>query len=205
MELDVTIPGSKTKSKLQVSDHLFDCDFNETLVHQVVNAYLAGRRAGTKAQKTRSEVRGGGRKPWRQKGTGRARAGTIRSPIWRGGGVTFAAKPRDYSQKVNKKMFRAAMRSIFSELVRKGSLMIVESLEIKESKTKELCKTLETLNVKDAFIVTNDLNENLHLASRNIPNIEIRDVQGIDPVSLVNFDKVILTVEAVKQLEERLG
>jgi large subunit ribosomal protein L4 len=193
------------KSALEVSDATFGREFNEALVHQVVVAFGAGARQGTKAQKTRAEVRGGGKKPWRQKGTGRARAGTIRSPIWVGGGRTFAAKPRDFDQKVNKKMYRGAIRSILSELVRQDRLVVVEKFAVETPKTKELLAKLNEFELKDVLIVTADLDENLFLASRNLYKVDVRDVQGIDPVSLIAFDKVLITAEAVKQLEEALA
>jgi len=174
-------------------------------VHQVVVAYAAGARQGTRAQLTRSEVSGGGKKPWRQKGTGRARAGTIRSPIWRSGGVTFAAKPQDHSQKVNKKMYRGAIKSILSELVRQDRLIVVETFSVDAPKTKELASKLKELELKDVLIVTKEVDENLFLASRNLYKVDVRDVQGIDPVSLIAFDKVLITADAVKQLEEALS
>jgi large subunit ribosomal protein L4 len=206
MELNITVPGSKAKPEtMKVADKVFACDFKEALIHQVVTSYLAGGRAGTKAQKTRSQVRGGGHKPWKQKGTGRARAGTSRSPIWQGGGVTFAAKPRDFSQKVNKKMYRGAMVSILSELVRQKRLIVVKSLSIEEPKTKLLLVKLKELEVSDVLIISEDVDQKLYLASHNIPKVEVRDAQGIDPVSLVNFENVIITEAAIKQLEERLG
>jgi large subunit ribosomal protein L4 len=192
-------------SALEVSEATFGRDFNEALVHQVVVAFGAGARQGSKAQKTRSEVRGGGAKPWRQKGTGRARAGTIRSPIWRSGGVTFAAKPQDHSQKVNKKMYRGAIQSILSELVRQDRLIVVEKFTVETPKTKELISKLKELELKDVLIVTSDVDENLFLSARNLYKVDVRDVQGIDPVSLIAFEKVLMTVDAVKQLEESLA
>jgi large subunit ribosomal protein L4 len=193
------------KGALEVSDATFGREFNEALVHQVVVAFGAGARQGTKAQKTRAEVRGGGKKPWRQKGTGRARAGTIRSPIWVGGGRAFAAKPRDFEQKVNKKMYRGALKSILSELVRQERLIVVENFSVEAPKTKELLLKLNELELKDVLIVTAEVDENLFLASRNLYKVDVRDVQGIDPVSLIAFEKVLMTVEAVKQLEEALA
>jgi large subunit ribosomal protein L4 len=193
------------KGALEVSDATFGREFNEALVHQVVVAFGAGARQGTKAQKTRAEVRGGGKKPWRQKGTGRARAGTIRSPIWVGGGRTFAAKPRDFDQKVNKKMYRGAVKSILSELVRQERLVVVEKFGVETPKTKELLAKLTEMELKDVLIVTAELDEILFLASRNLYKVDVRDVQGIDPVSLIAFDKVVMTVDAVKQLEEALA
>jgi len=193
------------KSALEVSEATFGRDFNEALVHQVVVAYGAGARQGSKAQKTRSEVRGGGKKPWRQKGTGRARAGTIRSPIWVGGGRAFAAKPQDHSQKVNKKMYRGAIRSILSELVRQERLVVVEKFGVDAPKTKALVAKLNELELNDVLIVTSEVEENLFLAARNLYKVDVRDVQGIDPVSLIAFEKVLITADAVKQLEESLA
>ncbi|RNC79207.1 50S ribosomal protein L4 [Piscirickettsia salmonis] len=202
MELQIRVPGQGSQGNVQVSEDTFGREFNEALIHQVVTAYMAAGRQGTKAQKTRSEVRGGGAKPWRQKGTGRARAGTIRSPIWRTGGVTFAAKPRDFSQKVNRKMYRGAMRSILSELVRQDRLVIVEKLALSAPKTKELSSLLKELQLNDVLIVSHDVEEKLYLAARNLKNVDVRDVSGLDPVSLVAFDKVLVTVDALKQIEE---
>ena len=190
---------------LEVSEATFGLEFNEALVHQVVVAYAAGARAGTRAQKTRSEVSGGGAKPWRQKGTGRARAGTTRGPIWRSGGVTFAAKPQDHSHKVNRKMYRGAIKSILSELVRQERLVVVENFTVETPKTKELVAKLNGLELKDVLIVTPELDENLFLSARNLYKVDVRDVDGIDPVSLVGFEKVLMTASAVKQLEEMLG
>ncbi|MBA6391128.1 50S ribosomal protein L4 [Colwellia sp. BRX10-3] len=190
---------------LEVSETTFGLEFNEALVHQVVVAYAAGARAGTRAQKTRSEVSGGGAKPWRQKGTGRARAGTSRGPIWRSGGVTFAAKPQDHSQKVNRKMYRGAIKSILSELVRQERLVVVENFAVETPKTKELVAKLNALELKDVLIVTPEIDENLFLSARNLYKVDVRDVDGIDPVSLVGFEKVLMTASAVKQLEEMLG
>ncbi|WP_261816525.1 50S ribosomal protein L4 [Vibrio gallicus] len=195
----------KGADALTVSETTFGRDFNEALVHQVVVAFAAGARQGTRAQKTRSEVSGGGAKPWRQKGTGRARAGTIRSPIWRTGGVTFAAKPQDHSQKVNKKMYRGAMKSILSELVRQERLIVVDNFSVEAPKTKELIAKLEELELKDVLIVTGEVDENLFLAARNLYKVDVRDVAAIDPVSLIAFDKVVMTAEAVKQVEEMLA
>jgi len=192
----------KGADALTVSETTFGRDFNEALVHQVVVAYAAGARQGTRAQKTRSEVSGGGAKPWRQKGTGRARAGTIRSPIWRTGGVTFAAKPQDHSQKVNKKMYRGAMKSILSELVRQERLIVVDNFSVEAPKTKELVAKLKEFDLSDVLIVTGEVDENLFLAARNLYKVDARDVAGIDPVSLIAFDKVLMTAEAVKQVEE---
>jgi len=188
-----------------VSDAVFGADYNEGLVHQIVTAYLAGGRSGNAAQKTRSEVRGGGAKPWRQKGTGRARAGTSRSPIWAGGGVTFAAKKRDYTQKVNKKMYRAALRSILSKAATDGRLVIVDSLDISEPKTKAMKARLNDLGMSKALVLLEEVSEAVYLSSRNIPNIQVLDVDGVDPVSLVRYPNIITTASALKQLEERLA
>ncbi|MFT4924176.1 MAG: large subunit ribosomal protein L4 [Phenylobacterium sp.] len=190
---------------LEVSESTFGRDFNEALVHQVVVAFAAGARQGTRAQKTRSEVRGGGKKPWNQKGTGRARAGTIRSPIWRSGGVTFAAKPQDHSQKVNRKMYRGAIRSILSELVRQERLIVVEKFSVDTPKTKELVAKLKDYDLKDVLIVTPEVEENLFLSARNLYKVDVRDVAGLDPASLIAFDKVLVTADAVKQIEEMLA
>ncbi|GAA0837834.1 MULTISPECIES: 50S ribosomal protein L4 [Marinomonas] len=190
---------------IEVSEVAFAREYNEALVHQVVTAYLAGARQGSRAQKTRSEVAGGGRKPWKQKGSGRARAGTIRSPLWRSGGVTFAAKPQDHSQKVNKKMYRAAMRTIWSELVRQDRLVVVEELKLEAPKTKLFKAKMTELNVENALIISHELDDNLFLAARNIPNVDVRDAASIDPVSLIAYDKVLVTVGALKQVEETLA
>ncbi len=190
---------------IEVCERTFGGEFNETLVHQAVVAYMAGGRQGTRAQKTRSEVSGGGKKPWRQKGTGRARAGTIRSPIWRSGGVTFAAKPQDHSQKLNKKMYRAALRSILAELVRSERLIVVEDFTVEAPKTKDLLTKLGGMGLTDVLIVSDAVDQNLYLAARNLPHVDVRDVQGSDPVSLIAYDKVLVTVSAVKKFEELLG
>ncbi|MDG1732224.1 MAG: 50S ribosomal protein L4 [Thalassotalea sp.] len=190
---------------LEVSEATFGREFNEALVHQVVVAYAAGARQGTVKQKTRSEVSGGGAKPWRQKGTGRARAGTSRGPIWRSGGVTFAARPQDHSQKVNRKMYRGAIQSILSELVRQERLVVVENFTVETPKTKELVSKLKGLELKDVLIVTSEVDENLFLSARNLYKVDVRDVAGIDPVSLVGFEKVLVTADAVKQIEEMLA
>ncbi|WP_018625116.1 50S ribosomal protein L4 [Kangiella aquimarina] len=200
MELSLTSGGA-----IKVSEVAFGREFNESLVHQVVVAYLAAARAGTRAQKNRSAVSGGGKKPWRQKGTGRARAGTIRSPLWRKGGVTFAAQPQDYTQKVNRKMYRGAIQSILSELVRQERLIVVEDFSVSAPKTKELAAKLKELDTKEALIITDSVDENLFLASRNLHKVDVRDVNALDPVSLIGFDKVIMTVPAVKKVEEMLG
>ena len=200
MNLNLVAGGS-----VEVSEVAFGRDFNEALVHQVVNAYLAGGRQGTRKQKTRSEVSGGGRKPWNQKGTGRARAGTIRSPIWVGGGRAFAARPQDHSQKVNRKMYRAAMQCILAELVRQERLIVVETFELAEAKTKAMLVKLAEFGATDALIVTEVVETGLYLAARNIPKIDVVDAAGINPVSLVGSEKVIVTVAALKKIEELLG
>jgi len=196
---------AKTGSAVTVSDDVFGAPYNETLVHQVVNAYMAGGRSGNSSQKTRSEVRGGGAKPWRQKGTGRARAGTIRSPIWKGGGATFASSKRDYSQKVNKKMYRAAMRSVFSELARSGRLTVVDSIPVSAPKAKELRTALKDWDLADALIIDANDNDNLHLAGRNFPNVSTTDVDGINPWIMLRHNNVVMTADAVKKVEERLA
>jgi len=190
---------------VDVTDAAFGAEFNEALIHQVVTAYLAGGRAGTKAQKNRAAVRGGGAKPWAQKGTGRARAGTIRSPIWVGGGRTFAAKPRDFSQKVNKKMYRAAMRSMLSELIRQERLVVVEELTLEAPKTKLLATKLKELDLDSVLVLNEAFDEKLFLAARNLPNVGICDAAAIDPVVLIRFDKVLVTLPALKLIEERLS
>ncbi len=204
MELKLSSAGG-TAGSIEVADAVFAREFNEPLIHQVVNAYLAGARAGTKAQKNRSAVSGGGAKPWRQKGTGRARAGTIRSPLWRGGGKTFAAVPRDYSQKVNRKAYRAAMRSILSELVRQDRLIVVDRIAVDAPKTKMLVALLGEYGVDDVLIVTDELDENTYLASRNLHKVGLCDVESMDPVSLMGYEKVLMTRAAVKKIEERLA
>ena len=193
------------KGSVDVAEAAFGAEFNEALVHQVVTAYLAGSRSGTKAQKNRAAARGGGAKPWAQKGTGRARAGTIRSPIWVGGGRTFAAKPRNFSQKVNKKMYRAALRSMLSELIRQERLVIVESLEIAEPKTRLLAKALKDLSLDNVLVLNEAFDEKLYLAARNLPNVGICDAASIDPVVLIRFEKVLITLPALKLIEERLS
>ncbi len=187
-----------------VSEVTFARDFNESLVHQVVTAYMAGGRQGTKAQKNRSAVSGGGKKPWRQKGTGRARAGTIRSPIWRSGGVTFAAEPRDFSQKVNRKMYRGAMQCILSELARQERLVVVDEFVLDAPKTKEMKLKLDGLNLKNVLIVTDELNANVMLSARNLPFVGTIEADQVDPLSLVSFEKVLVTVPALKKIEESL-
>lgn len=205
--MDLSIVDSKGASSgsVQVSDTVFGADYNESLVHQVVNAYQAAARSGTRAQKTRSQVSGGGIKPWRQKGTGRARSGTSRSPIWRTGGVTFAARPQNYEQKVNRKMYRAAMRSILSELNRQDRLLVVDSFSIEAPKTKALLGKLNDMSAKDVLIITDNADENLMLAARNLHTVDVRGSSQIDPLSLVAFDKTIVTSAALKAIEEKLA
>lgn len=205
MDLKIVSLQGGTPKKLVVSETNFGREYNEALVHQVVTAYMAGSRQGTKAQKTRSAVSGGGAKPFRQKGTGNARAGTTRSPLWRTGGVIFAAVPRDYSQKVNKKMYRGALKCILSELVRQDRLVVVEKLELQTVKTKELVAQLKALDLTGVLIISDNIDEKLYLASRNIKNVSLYDVSAIDPVSMVRHQKVLITVGALKQLEEMLG
>ncbi|MEJ2404837.1 MAG: 50S ribosomal protein L4 [Candidatus Thiodiazotropha sp.] len=203
MDLNVkTAAGAQT---LQVSDVIFGAEFKQSLVHQVVTAYMAAARSGTKAQKNRAAVSGGGAKPFRQKGTGRARAGTSRSPIWRSGGVNFAASPRSYEQKVNRKMYRGALRSILSELNRQERLFVVDEINISQPKTKELVGKLKDMNLKDVLVISVNPDENLYLASRNLYGVDVRDINEIDPVSLVAYENVLVTEEAVKKLEERLA
>ena len=192
-------------SAVELSEVAFGREFNEALVHQVVTAYLAGGRQGSKAQKSRADVSGGGKKPFRQKGTGRARAGSIRSPIWVGGGKTFAARPQDWSQKVNRKMYRGAMQCILAELVRQDRLVLVEEFAVAAPKTKELLAKLNDLNATRALIVTESVEENLYLAARNIPHVDVVDAAAIDPVSLIAFDKVVMSVAAAKKIEVELG
>jgi large subunit ribosomal protein L4 len=188
-------------AKLSVSDAIFGAEYNEPLIHQVVTAYMAGSRAGTKAQKSKAMVSGGGKKPWKQKGTGRARAGSIRSPLWRGGGKTFAAVPRDFSQKVNRKMYRGAIRSIVAELTRQGHLVIAESFTADAAKTKNLVERLKTMAASDILIVTGEVDKNLYLSARNIPHVAVCDVEAINPLTLLSHQKVLMTADAVKKLE----
>ena len=193
------------KKKVKVSDSVFDAAYNEALIHQLVVSFMAAGRSGTKAQKTRSEVSGGGAKPWRQKGTGRARAGTIRSPIWRSGGVTFAAKPRDFTKKLNKKMYNVGMRSIVSELVRSERLKVVDSLGATEIKTKAFVGTMNDIGVDSGLFITDGLDSNLYLSARNVPHTFVVDVADVDPVSLVRFNNVIIDQAALAKLDERLS
>ncbi len=200
MELNVN-----NGSALKVSDEIFGADYNEALIHQALIAYQAGSRQGTRGQKNRSAVSGGGAKPWRQKGTGRARAGTSRSPIWRGGGKTFPATTQDHSQKMNRKAYRIAMRSILSELVRQDRLIVADDFTVKEPKTKQLVARMKDMQIDDVLVITHDVDENLALASRNLYHVGIIDPQEINPLSLIGFDKVIATSEAIKQIEETLA
>jgi large subunit ribosomal protein L4 len=199
------VNGAGSKAEVQVSDAAFGREYNEALVHQVVTAYMAAGRAGTKAQKTRAEVRGGGIKPWRQKGTGQARAGSIRSPLWIGGGRTFAARPRDFSQKVNRKMYRGAMRAILSELIRQERLLVTPAMELDAPKTKLLAQKLKSLALPNVLIVIEAFDEKLHLAARNLPHVDVVPAAAVDPLSLARHQKVLVTVGALKMLEERLA
>ena len=205
IELNIVSPAKGGDKACKVTPEVFGQKFNEPLVHQIVVAHAAAARSGTKAQKTRSDVRGGGAKPWRQKGTGRARAGTSRSPLWRKGGVTFAARPRNYTQKVNRKMYRAAVRSILSELIRQDRLIVLGEFVVETPKTKTLVAQLTKLDINNALIVMSEVSESLYLASRNLPWLDVRDVEHADPVSLMASDKVVMTVDALKQFEERLA
>ena len=204
--MSLVIPSAKSGGPgLPVAEDVFGREFNESLVHQLVVSYLAAARSGTKAQKTRSDVSGGGAKPWKQKGSGRARAGTTRSPIWRTGGVTFAARNRNYEQKLNKKMYRAAMSSIFSELLRQGRLVVSDDLNLTEAKTRELRGKLDSLGFKSGLIVTEGLDVNLFLSARNLPNVHVSEARSLSPVELVHSDKVIVTSGAIKAIQENLS
>ena len=206
MELNIAAANGSKGGTVTVSDVAFAREYNQDLIHQVVVTYMANARQGTKKQKTRSEVSGGGRKPWRQKGTGRARAGTIRSPIWRGGGATFAARAdQNHSLQLNKKMYRAALQSIVSELARQDRLVVVESFELEAPKTKGLLEKLNDLGVDNVLIVTEEVSENLYLSARNLHKVGVRDSAALDPVCLINHDKVLVTVSALKKIEEMLG
>ncbi len=205
MQLTLAAIGNQKATTLTVSEAAFGRAYNEALVHQVVTAYLAGGRAGTRAQKTRAEVSGGGAKPWKQKGTGRARAGSNRSPIWRTGGVTFASKTQDFSQKVNKKMYRGALQSILSELIRQERLIVVNELTLEQPKTKMLVAKLKELGLKDALIISENITDELYLASRNIPYVTVIDVSGVDPVSLISHSNVVVSVNALKKIEDMLA
>lgn len=204
MKLKLHSAGGKG-GPLEVSETNFGQQFNEPLVHQVVNAYLARARSGTKAQKSRSTARGGGTKPWRQKGTGRARAGTIRSPLWRGGGRTFAAQPRDHSQKLNKKMYRAALRSVLSELVRQERLVVTKSFELEAPKTKLMVAKLKEFDLDNVLVVIDKFDDTVFLAARNLPHVDVLEVGAVDPVSLIRHDKVLMTAEAAKRIDEVLA
>ena len=195
------LSNSKNKD-ISISNEVFSKEFNESLVHQAVVSFMAGARQGSAKQKNRSEVRGGGKKPYRQKGTGRARAGTIRSPLWRGGGVTFAARPRDFSKKINKKMYRAAIKSIFSELVRQNRLVAIEKPVLEKPKTKEIANFLKEFSLSKVLIIIDELDMNLYLSARNIPNVDVITVKEINPVNLIKSHKVAVTSEALKQIEE---
>jgi len=206
MEIKLTTAtGRESKNSVELSDEMFGGEFNESLVHQVVTAYMAGGRSGTKAQKTRSQVRGGGAKPWRQKGTGRARAGSIRSPLWRGGGKAFAASPRDHAQKVNRKMFRGALRTIVAELLRQERLIVVDKFKLEAPKTRDAVEKLKALGLDNALIVSEEMDDNLHLSTRNLKDFDVRTVNSVDPVSLIRFEKVLITAPALKKMEEMLA
>lgn len=204
--MDLTVLDNKQKkvSTVQVSDAIFGRPYNEALIHQVVTTYMTNARQGTKAQKTRAEVSGGGAKPWRQKGTGRARAGTSRSPLWRKGGVIFAAKPQEYNQKVNRKMHRAALSSVLSELVRQERLILVDQFTLDSHKTKDLVARLQQMDLTDVLIVVPEVDENMYLASRNVYGVDVRDSQDVDIVSLIAYKKVLMTPEVLKVIEEKL-
>ena len=201
--MEIQVHNSSTK--VSVNDAVFAAEYNEPLIHQVVTAYMNGGRAGTKKQKTKAEVSGGGKKPWKQKGTGQARAGSIRSPLWRGGGKTHAAVPRDFSQKVNRKMYRGAIRSIVSELARAGHLMVTDTLSVEAAKTKTLIEKLKDYGTNDVLLVTGEVDQNLYLSARNLHKVGVTDVSGIDPVSLLRHSKVVITTDAVKKLEAWLS
>ena len=204
MKVKVLNLKTNKSTSQEVSEDIFGRDYNESLVHQITTAYMATGRSGTKAQKNRSAVSGGGKKPWKQKGTGRARAGTSRGPIWRSGGVTFAAQPRNYAQKVNKKMYKGAISVILSELLRKDRLKVVSDLEIKEPKTKNITSLMKSLDLKDVLLMTDELDENLYLSSRNLYHVGVCDTQSIDPVSLIGYENVVLTKAALKKVEAML-
>lgn len=205
MELKLRQSNKKAAGKVTVSDSIFSTEYNEALIHQALTAFMAGSRAGTKAQKTRSDARGGGRKPWRQKGTGRARSGTIRSPIWRGGGVTFAARPKDYSQKLNKKMYRGAMRSILAELARQDRLILIDEFSVEAPRTKDMVARLKSLDLSDVLIVTGEVTENLFLSTRNIAHVDVVDTEEINPYVLIGYSKILMTQDALAKVEELLA
>ncbi len=204
MKLKVLNTSTNKSTTTEVADTIFARDYNQSLVHQITTAYMAGGRQGSKAQKNRAAVSGGGKKPWNQKGTGRARAGTSRGPIWRSGGVTFAAQPRSYAQKVNKKMYKGAISVIFSELARTDRLKVVNEFDVKEAKTKNVTAILKALDLKDALLMTDELDENLYLSSRNLYHVGVCDTQSIDPVSLIGYQNVVVTEAALKRIEAML-
>ncbi|MFT4693670.1 MAG: large subunit ribosomal protein L4 [Francisella sp.] len=207
MDLNIKSLTGEEAGSVDVADAIFATDYNESLIHQVVVAYMAGARQGTKAQKTRSEVSGGGAKPWKQKGTGRARAGTIRSPIFRKGGVTFAAKPKSWKQKVNRQMYSGAVKSILSELVRSGRMTIIEEFKLETPKTKEFKALVDAINIKDVLFITavEEFTENLYLSSRNLKNVAVCDSMDVNPVSLMCFENIVVTKKAIKEIEEKLA
>jgi large subunit ribosomal protein L4 len=204
MKVKVLNLKTNKSTSQEISDVVFDRDYNESLVHQITTAYMASGRSGSKAQKNRSDVSGGGKKPWKQKGTGRARAGTTRSPIWRSGGVTFAAQPRNFTQKINKKMYKGAISVIFSELLRTDRLKFVSEFDVNEPKTKNITTLMKSLEVKDALLLTDELDENLYLSSRNLYHVGVCDTQSIDPVSLIGYENVVMTKAALKKVEAML-
>ena len=204
MKVKVLNLKTNKSTSQEISDVVFDRDYNESLVHQITTAYMASGRSGSKAQKNRSDVSGGGKKPWKQKGTGRARAGTTRSPIWRSGGVTFAAQPRNFTQKINKKMYKGAISVIFSELLRTDRLKFVSEIDASEPKTKNITTLMKSLEVKDALLLTDELDENLYLSSRNLYHVGVCDTQSIDPVSLIGYENVVMTKAALKKVEAML-
>ncbi|SHN91478.1 LSU ribosomal protein L4p (L1e) [Bathymodiolus heckerae thiotrophic gill symbiont] len=204
MKLKVLNISTNKSTTTEVADTIFAREYNQSLVHQITTAYMAGGRQGSKAQKNRAAVSGGGKKPWNQKGTGRARAGTSRGPIWRSGGVTFAAQPRSYAQKVNKKMYKGAISIIFSELARTDRLKVVNNFDVKEAKTKNITSILKALDVTDALLMTDELNENLYLSARNLYHVGVCDTQSIDPVSLIGYKNVVVTQAALKKIEAML-
>jgi large subunit ribosomal protein L4 len=205
MELSLQTKTAESVGVISISERVFAAPFNESLIHQAVTAYLAGGRTGTRAQKNRAQVKGSGSKPWRQKGTGRARAGTIKSPLWRGGGVTFAAKPSDHSQKINKKMYQTALRSILSELVKQARLLVIEEFTLENPKTRDLVAQLKAFHLDDVLIVTENSDDNLKLAARNLHKVEVKEIKNLNPVSLIGFEKVLITLKAFKKLEESLA
>ena len=204
MKVKVLNLKTNKSTSQEISDVVFDRDYNESLVHQITTAYMASGRSGSKAQKNRSDVSGGGKKPWKQKGTGRARAGTTRSPIWRSGGVTFAAQPRNFTQKINKKMYKGAISAIFSELLRTDRLKVISEFNVNEPKTKNITSLMKSLEVKDALLLTDELDENLYLSSRNLYHVGVCDTQSIDPVSLIGYENVVMTKAALKKVEAML-